>query len=59
MSSLREIQCLDEKIKGARNYEESGLKAYVEDKAEENAVEEATGETSDFITVDETEELPF
>ena len=50
---------MQEKIKGAKNYEEAGLKAYVEDRAEENAVEEATGDTSDFITVDETEELPF
>lgn len=50
---------MQEKIQNAKNYEESGLKAYVEDNAEENAVEEATGDTGDFITVDETEELPF
>ncbi len=50
---------MQDKIKNAKNYEESGLKSYVEDNAETTAVEEATGDSNDFITVEETEELPF
>ena len=47
---------IQEKIKKAENYEESGLKAYVEDNKLDTALEEAEG---DFITIDEDEELPF
>lgn len=50
---------MQEKIQKAQNYEESGLKEYVEDNAEETAIEDASQETDDFITIDETEELPF
>ena len=50
---------MQEKIQKAENYAISGLKAYVEDNADENAIK-ASQTTEDFITIDtDEEELPF
>lgn len=44
---------VQEVIKQAENYEESGLKKYVEENVKE------VSEEDEFITVDDTEDLPF
>jgi len=45
---------IQERIKQATNYEESGLKKYVEENVKED--EELDGE---YITVEDTDDLPF
>lgn len=45
---------VQEVIKQAENYEESGLKKYVEENVKEEVVEDG-----DFITVDDADDLPF